>query len=49
MHDITQRGKSDYDYQVKLRDDEGNGIGNKIISFTLSYNQYIANLKHLIL
>ena len=49
---MTKEAKCDYDYRVKLIDDGGNGIGYKIISFTVSYNQYIAkgivNLKHLI-
>ena len=33
---------SGYDYQVKLVDENGNGIANKLISFTVLSNQYYA-------
>ena len=52
-HDMTRGLNSGYDYQVKLIDENGNGISNKLISFNVLSKQYnvitddegIANLK----
>lgn len=41
-HDMVRGYNSDYDYQVKLIDENGNGISNKLISFTVMSNQYYA-------
>lgn len=41
-HDMVRGYNSDYDYQVKLIDENGNGISNKLISFTVMSNQYCA-------
>ena len=41
-YNMTRCWNSDYDYQVKLVDDNGNGISNKLISFTILSNQYYA-------
>ena len=41
-HDTVRGYNSDYDYQVKLIDENGNGISNKLISFTVMSNQYYA-------
>ena len=41
-HDMTRSWNSGYDYQVKLVDENGNGIANKLISFTVLSNQYFA-------
>ena len=41
-YDMTRSWNSDYDYQVKLVDENGNGISNKLISFTILSNQYYA-------
>ncbi len=52
-HDMTRGLNSSYDYQVKLIDENGNGISNKLISINVLSNQYyvitdgegVANLK----
>ena len=41
-HDMVRGYNSDYDYQVKLIDENGNVISNKLISFTVMSNQYYA-------
>ena len=41
-HDMTRSLNSGYDYQVKLVDENGNGIASKLISFTVMSNQYYA-------
>ncbi len=41
-HDMVRGYNSDYDYQIKLIDENGNGISNKLISFTVMSNQYYA-------
>ena len=41
-HDMVRSWNSGYDYQVKLVDENGNGIANKLISFTVLSNQYYA-------
>ena len=41
-YDMTRSGNSDYDYQVKLVDEDGKGIASKLISFTVLSNQYYA-------
>lgn len=42
VYDMTRGWNSDYDYQVKLTDEAGNGIANKLIVFTILENQYYA-------
>ena len=39
---MTRAQNSDYDYQIKLTDENGNGISNKLISFKIISNQYYA-------
>ena len=41
-HDMTRACNSDYDYQIKLIDEWGDGISNKLISFNVMSNQYYA-------
>lgn len=41
-HDMLRAQNSDYDYQVKLIDENGKGIANKLISFNVMSNQYYA-------
>lgn len=41
-HDMVRAQNSDYDYQIKLVDEEGNGISNKLVSFNVMSNQYYA-------
>ena len=41
-YDMTRSWNSDYDYQVKLVDENGNSISNKLISFTILSNKYYA-------
>ena len=41
-YDMTRSGNSDYDYHVKLVDEDGKGIASKLISFTVLSNQYYA-------
>ncbi|WP_407377484.1 Ig-like domain repeat protein [Methanobrevibacter sp.] len=38
--DMARGWNSDYDYQVKLIDENGNGIEDKLITFTVGKNQY---------
>lgn len=40
--DMTRGWNSDCDYQVKLTDEKGNAIENKLIAFTVGKNQYYA-------
>ena len=40
--DMTRGWNSNYDYQVKLMDDKGNAIENKLIVFTIAGKQYYA-------
>ena len=42
MHDMTRAQNSEYDYQVKLIDENGKGISNKLVSFNVMSNQYYA-------
>ncbi len=37
---MTRGFNSNYDYQIKLMDDEGNGISNKLVKFTIGQNEY---------
>ena len=41
-YDMTRAQNSDYDYQIKLIDEDGKGISNKLISFNILSNQYYA-------
>ena len=41
-YDMTRAQNSDYDYQIKLTDENGNAISNKLISFKIMSNQYYA-------
>ena len=41
-YDMTRAQNSDYDYQIKLTDENGNGISNKLVSFKIMSNQYYA-------
>ena len=42
VYDMTRAQNSDYDYQIKLMDEDGKGISNKLISFNILSNQYYA-------
>lgn len=42
VYDMTRAFNSDYDYQVKLIDEAGNAIENKLVQFTISGKQYYA-------
>lgn len=35
MHDMTRGFNSGNEYQIKLMDDKGNGISNKLVKFTV--------------
>jgi exopolyphosphatase/guanosine-5'-triphosphate,3'-diphosphate pyrophosphatase len=41
-YDMTRGWNSDYDYLVKLIDENGNGISDKLVSFDIMSNQYYA-------
>ena len=41
-YDMTRGFNSDYDYQVKLTDEAGNAIANKLITFSIAGKQYSA-------
>ncbi len=41
-YDMTRAKNSDYDYQIKLIDETGKGISNKLISFNIMSIQYYA-------
>ena len=41
-YDMTRAQNSGYDYQIKLTDEDGNGISNKLLSFKIMSNQYYA-------
>lgn len=41
-YDMTRGFNSGYDYQIKLMDDKGNGISNKLVKFTIGQNEYYA-------
>lgn len=42
MHDMTRGFNSGNEYQIKLMDDKGNGISNKLVKFTVGQNEYYA-------
>ncbi len=41
-YDMTRGFNSGNEYQIKLMDDKGNGISNKLVKFTVGQNEYYA-------